>query len=255
MTDQPLEPWEFPPADPLTAETRADVLAQLRELATVRSGGEWRMQELMHRYRYGLPRLTIARDPTTGLLFEWAVDTFGLDGPFWDYHHPLRPSVDLPTSVFALTGAMELAKPVPEFSHLAKVGPGAPFVVPRLFAHEQVVAVVREIRVGGNRAWPVTYFADPPLLDHHRFNTWGTNGYEWRGPEGDRRWNDNVEDVESLDFELRPWIEAGRLKWIAPNDDDGELRETPRRCPYLAIDGVRAFQRVSFGKVWTQLDD
>ncbi|HEX4979905.1 MAG TPA: hypothetical protein VFV35_07565 [Acidimicrobiales bacterium] len=255
MTDQQPYPWDFPAPEPLTDETRAEVLAELRELAKVPSGKQWRMQELLHQYRYGLPVVPIARDPSNGFVLEWGIDTFGLDGPYWDYHHPVRPSREIPTTLFAFTGAMQLTQPVPTFSHLAKVGPGAPFVVPRLLAHEHVVAVISEIAVGGNRSWPITYWADPPLLDHHRFNTWGTNGYEWRGPDGDRRWNENVEDAELLDFDLRPWIEAGRLKWIAPGDAKVELRETTRRCPYLGIDGVHAFQRVSFGKVWTQFDD
>lgn len=248
------KPWDRPDAPPLTAATRAALLVELRSLAQQRAGRAWRLDDLLHLYREGLPRLPIARDPHGGDLVEASIDTFGLDGPFWDYHAPVRPADDLPESVFALTGAMKLGARVPSFAHLAKVGPGAPFVVPRLLAHESVIAVISEVTIGRVKAWPVTYFAAPPLLDHHRFNTWGTNRYYWRGPDGAWRWNDCTEDAEELDFNLKPWIEEGRLRWIAPGDTSAALHDTSRSCPYIGLKGTRAFQRVSHGKVWTQLD-
>lgn len=255
MTDTAdRQPWDPPEATPLTAKSRAQILDELREIATLPSGRAWRLEDLLHLYREGLPRQPIARDPHTGRVVEYAVDTFGLDGPWWDYHAPIRPAGSLPWTWFAITGAMQISAPVPLFAHLAKVGPGAPFVVPRLLAHEQVRAVIRALDVAGNTAWVISYFADPPLLDHHRFNTWATNRYWWRGADGEWRWNDCTEDAEVLDFDLAPWIESGRLQWIAPNDGDAKLHETTRRCPYLDIDGTHEFQRVSQGKVWTQSD-
>lgn len=254
MSDE-RQPWDLPEAKPLTARSRAAILAELRELAKLPSGGSWRLSDLLHLYREGLPRLPIARDPYSGDVFDFAVDTFGLDGPWWDYHYPVRPADEPPASVFSITGAMSIEHAPPTFAHVAKVGPGAPFVVPRLLAHDAVTAVISQIDVAGNPAWPITYFADPPLLDHHRFNTWGANRYHWRWPDGDWRWNDCTEDAETLDFDLLPWIESGKLRWIAPGDRTLVLRDTTARCPYRRIAGVQAFQRVSQGKVWTQLGD
>jgi len=252
MTAPERQPWDPPVAAPLTAKTRTAVLAELRDLAALPSGRAWRMEDLLHLYREGLPSLPIARDPYSDEVVSYAVDTFGLDGPWWDYHAPVRPADQLPPSLFSLTGAMQLAVAVPMFTHLAKVGPAVPFVVPRLLAHEQVTAVLSSLDVGGNTAWIVSYFADPPLLDHHRFNTWGTNRYWWRDAGGDWRWNDCTEDAEILDVDLAPWIESGRLRWVAPGDQDAVLRDTVRHCPYVGIEGTPELQRVSQGKVWMQ---
>ena len=146
---------------------------------------------------------------------------------------------------------MRLDGPVEGTSFLAKPGPAVPFVVPRLLAHEGVVAVLAELLVGAHLAWSVAYFADPPLLDHHRFNTWGTNRYQWRGADGHWRWNDCTEDAEVLDADLAPWIERGKLRWIAPDDADATLRAEVRGCPYLDLEGTLEFQRVQSEKVWT----
>lgn len=251
-TEPERPPWEPARAEELTAASRAGLLDELRAVMREPHGSAWRIDDLLHRYRNGLRRLPIARNPHSGGVFWYGVDTFGLDGPWWDYHAPIRPSDPLPLSVFSITGAMKLGRKLPMFGHLAKVGPGVPFVVPRLLAHDGVTAVISQIEVGGATAWPIVYFAREPLLDHHRFNTWGTNRYWWQDATGQWKWNDCTEDDEELDFDLAPWIEQGRVRWIAPGDGDLELHDTVKGCPYLGLSGETRFQRVSLGEAWTQ---
>ena len=245
-------PFDPPPPTLLTAASRAALLEDLREIASATNGQTWRLDDVLYLYREGLPRLALARDPHSGALVHLAVDTFGLDGPFWDYYYPVRPTIDGPASLFSWTGAMRLQAPVEAMTFLAKPGPGVPYVVPRLLAHEGVVAVLSTLAVGHHQAWSMAYFANPPLLDHHRFNTWGTNRYHWRGADGHWRWNDCTEDVEVIDGDLAPWIERGKLVWVAPEDAEVTLHSEVEGCPYVGQEGTLAFQRVQFGKVWTQ---
>jgi len=130
--------------------------------------------------------------------------------------------------------------------HLAKPGPGAPYVLPRLMAVEGVRAVIRAVAVGLHLGWTVTYFAERYPADAQRANDWGADHY----PVGDG-WDSVVEDADAHDFDFAPWIERGRLAWIAPGDATLTPRTTVQGCPYLDLPGVRALQRVEGEDVWT----
>ncbi len=52
------------------------------------------------------------------------------------------------------------------------------------------------------------------------------------------------------DFELAPWIQAGKLLWIAPGDDALALRSDVDACPYLALPGHRGITRLQDGEAW-----
>ena len=57
-------------------------------------------------------------------------------------------------------------------------------------------------------------------------------------------------DPQEWDFDLAPWIKAGKLLWIAPEDELLVLRSTIYDCPYLNFPGSRKPKYIQNGKFW-----
>ena len=203
---------------------------------------------LLQEYLRDLPRPAIARCPYSDVAVHHSVDSGGIDGPWWDYGWPIRPVEELPPTFFAFTGALRLGSPLPAHDTLVKPGPEAPFVVPRLLGIDRMRAVLSGLSVGGWEAWTVTYFTDH-IPDVVRINDWGASRYWVDGGRG-VQWDSMVEDAETLDFDLAPWIERGALLWIAPGDESLRLQSTTAGCPYLGLEGRRTFLRVQYGEAW-----
>lgn len=204
------------------------------------------LAEATDAYLAALPRVTVARDPFTGAEVRIAIDTFGVDGPWWNYEGTIRPAEPRPSTLLAFTGAMRLDAPLPQTGHLVIPGPGVPYVVPRLLAIEGVQAVVRALAVGGQRAWTITYFAEHLTPGTPLANDWGADSYAIGNG-----WHSVREDFEPRSTDLRPWIESGKLAWIAPGDEAGTLRRELAGCPYLGLSGETNIQRLQYGKSWT----
>ena len=238
------------PATPFTVEQRRRLLDEYFALLPDGAQGA-RLATLAGDYIAGLPRIALSRDPLGGGVVTHSLDPFGLDGLWWDYEKRVRPDDEgLPASVFAVTGALHLGGPPEPAPFLCKPGPEAPFVIPRMLSHPAMVAVVSHVRVGAHDGYPILYYADPVPSDVGRFNTWGTDMYWYRDTTGEWVWNSVYEDTETLDFDLVPWLQSGRLRWVAPGDAGLELREGVDDCPYLGIGGRREFYRVRRGRVW-----
>ncbi|HEV3232564.1 MAG TPA: hypothetical protein VG245_09970 [Candidatus Dormibacteraeota bacterium] len=233
---------------PLTKASRAALLKRWR--AAEAAGDGRTLRELRDEYSAALPRLALSRDPRTGEVAERAFDAFDLDGPFWDYADPARPSIEpRPASVLAFTGALHLNGAPPATTFLAKPGPGAPFVVPRLLELPGVTAVISRVGVGPHDGYPVFYFADPLPSGLVRFNDWGADR-SWRPTaDGGWGWERNAEDFEVLDFDLLPWVRAGKLAWIAPGDTSLRVQSSVDGFPYAGVDGPHGFQRVHLAQV------
>jgi hypothetical protein len=131
------------------------------------------------------------------------------------------------------------------FPFLCKPGPEVPFVIPRILEVEGMRAVISQVPIGPHRGYAIVYFAEDPPETLERFNTWGAGSYETFAG-----WDSVVEDAESLDFELEPWVESGKLLWIAPGDKRLELRGEAEACPYFGLEGRRSFIRIQAGEVW-----
>jgi len=54
----------------------------------------------------------------------------------------------------------------------------------------------------------------------------------------------------AADFDLGPWITAGRLAWVAPGDPTVHLERTASTCPYLGLPGDHRFQRLQMGRAF-----
>ena len=229
---------------------RAVVLGEYAALAVAHDLPPSSLAELDARYEALLPRVAVSRCPLTQQVFETRIDTGGLDGPWWRYQDPVRPFDPVPGTLYAFTGALRPGGTIEPAPFQRKPGPEAPFVVPNMLLNEDVKAVISHLQVGAHDGYPVTYFADPAPEAWQRFNDWGTEMY-WP-LEGDGvGWDQVVEENEPLDFDLAPWIEQGKLLWIAPGDTALTLRSGVADCPYLDLPGRRAFYYIEpDGLVW-----
>jgi hypothetical protein len=198
-------------------------------------------------YLRRLPRPAVSCCPLCAKPLHRSFDPFGLDGLWWRSDaHPDEPQ---PCPHFCLLlGAVDLAgtTPAPDFD--VHPGPGAPFVVPRILAMPEMVAVVSEIAIsGGARAYPVAYFAPrrPPV--QLLAAPWPRTRFVYKTQLGVQAWRRADEPPAGLpadtrDFDLAPWIARGQLRWCAPGSDCSQLATTS--CPFVDLAGVRHPQLV-----------
>lgn len=207
--------------------------------------------ELRRAYADALPQIPIGSNPFDNSLVTVALDTQGLDGPYWDAQNPARPAESMPASFVGLTGAMGLAPGSVEFTeHLCLPGPQVPFVVPELLGRPGVTAVLTTVTVGSHTGYAVSYFSPrspegPPLP-----NEWGRREYWIRKSGEPVTMGTSFDNLPEPDFDLGPWIDRGKVGWVAPGDDTYLLNWEREDCPYLDLPGARRFQRVQAGEVF-----
>jgi hypothetical protein len=202
------------------------------------------------RYESGLPRVAISRCPFSGGVVSMAMDTFGLDGPWWNSQVPARPVEDLARTVFAVTGAVAFGTQVPITPFVCKPGPGAPYVVPRLLVYPEIKAVVSSLRIGAMQAYAILYFSEDPPLDVYRVNTWGLDRYRATTAFGEGYSAQIFESEIDFDYDLEFYVRTGRLLWIAPGDEGLMLRSVVTDCPYIGLEGRRYPVGILDGKMW-----
>lgn len=211
--------------------------------------------QALEAYETGLPRHELSRCPFTGVPVKLAIDTFGLDGPWWDFEAAARPLDEQLPSVFAFSGAMDIKSTPPKTPFLCKPGPGAPFVVPRLLVNPAVKAVISTIKVGKLTAWPVFYFAEETPYDLVRINDWGRDYYVAETAHGEGYTMETYDYYIDYDFDLEFYIRSGRLLWIEPGDEKLKLNSTIDHCPYLGLKGRQFPIAIHNGKLWNSLLD
>ncbi|HEY9654417.1 MAG TPA: hypothetical protein V6C50_02900, partial [Crinalium sp.] len=103
---------------------------------------------------------------------------------------------------------------------------------------------------GAHTAYPIVYFSETkPLTLATPFPEWSTEWAVWvqahnryeaaRAPYYDLK--------EQADFDLAPWIEQGRVAWIAPGDTALTLQQQVQTCPYLDLPGRQEFVLIACG--------
>jgi hypothetical protein len=213
-----------------------------------------RLLEIVHQYEDGLPRIAISRCPLTGEVVMHTFDPYGLDGLWWNYDAPVRPLMERFVTCLAVTGAVYLDKELEWFPFLCKPGPGVPYVYPKLLDIEGIYGVVYKRPVGRHTAYAILYYAAEPVTGVEMPNSWGTNTY-WDDSDGNPGWYTSLDNPGEWDFNLRPWVQSGKLLWIAPGDSKMTLRSDLTECPYFDLPGVKPIQRISRGKVWLDTED
>jgi hypothetical protein len=196
-------------------------------------------------------KVAISRSPLSGAVLEVDIDVAGLDRPWWDARAPLEGGDELPAEVVSFTGAMRLdLDRLGSAPFLAVPGPERPFVHPVLLGADGVVAVVSQLTVGPHTGHPIVYYAPPGADVPLRLNRWGSNSYRYTGVGGAVVEGADHPYEGDWDYDLRPWLERGKLQWIAPGDASLTLRTGADGCPYVDAAGRRAIARVQEGEAW-----
>lgn len=226
----------------LAGEARQAVNDQIAVLAD----DLWKQVEA---YSTGLPQLPLSRCPISGAEMRHSFDVYDLRGLWWRAEKPTRPRKEPeagPTFV-ALTGAILLTKPVEYTKFVVRPGPGAPFVIPALLERPSVRATLSSFAIGRHTAFATVYYSTETLRLEAKPTIWGT---EVPDLNPNYRWSDySSDDHRRFDFHLAPWIDNGKLSWIAPGDSTLTLRNESVGCPYLAAEGPRRIQYASVGEV------
>jgi hypothetical protein len=226
----------------------AAMRAQLEALVEKAAG-------LLSRYLDGLPERRLSRCPFTGEVLSMKIDDFGLDGFFWNNSAPRRPEQKFPGTYFAMDGALKLQGTPEKCPLLCSPGPDLPYVLPRLLQYDEIKAVISCIKIGPHTAYPIIYYADPAPEGVFRVNDWGTERYWEPGTPVPELFTpglyiDVPAEPEEMDFDLEPWIKAGKLLWIPPGDESLTLHGHAFGCPYLDLPGSRNLKYIQNGEVW-----
>jgi hypothetical protein len=225
----------------------ADDAGQVEQAAARRA----EMSAIAREYEAGTPIVDLSRSPFNGQIFQTSLDIDGLDGPWWAYEYEFRPYVEPVATFFAWTGALQFDGPVPDVPLQAMVGPDAPFVLPRMLEHPDVRCVVSSVLVGEHVGFPLVYFADPTPRGLERVDDWGHREHSFLRPDGTPTSDHSIQIDDDRDLDLGPWLDQGKLQWIAPGDTSLTLRTGRAGCPFLDLPGSRTRQYVRRGQVVT----
>jgi len=208
------------------------------------------LELLRKKYTDILPRMKICRNPYTNEIVTRSVDIFGLDGFWWNYDSPLRILEDPSPHYILMSGSMKLNKPYDNTKFLVKPGPQVPFVVKEIINHPNVKVVISSIKVGKHIGYPIFYFTDIIGLSIPLDNIWGTNEYYLINPGKNTTWAESEFIFDDYDFDLKPWIKAGKLFWIYPDDETVTLKNSIDDCPYLNLSGSKFNSFIRNGNYW-----
>ena len=193
-------------------------------------------------YFEAIPRTPVSCCPYCAEPLVRTFDPYGLEGFWW--RSSAEPEEPRACRHFCLLrGAVDLAGEPPDGGDFeAHVGPAVPYVIPRILELPGMIAVVSRIRTADRHlAYPVAYFAErrPPPQDLTA--GWARTNYVYMTQLGEVRWR---VPNDPWDFELRPWLERGKLRWCTSNGQTFVLSPESEAFPYLDLPGERRPQVV-----------
>jgi hypothetical protein len=199
-------------------------------------------------YADRLPRMRLSVCPFCEAPLKRVFDPFGMDGPWW--HADVTVKYEEPASCEhfrVLLGAVHVGDRVPdEVQGEVRPGPEAPFVVPALLSRAGMRAVAGHVALAtGDSAFPVAYFSDQPTRAIELHQPWLRTTY-WFEHNGRTGWT-TKNDV--FDFDLRPYVEAGRLLWVDLQlEEDRVFSGEDAEFPFHDLPGVRERQQIVGGQ-------
>ncbi|MBA3683670.1 MAG: hypothetical protein H0W72_00255 [Planctomycetes bacterium] len=177
-----------------------------------------------------------------------AFDPFGLDGYWWHETYLLDAKEPKPPETFkVLLGALSLRDRSPtEVIDDVVPGPDVPFVVPRLLRLPGMVAVLaKRDLTSGDTAWMISYWSRETIAARSLHQPWLRQDMWIKHDDGPVTWK--IANDE-WDYDLRPYVDDGRLLWL--DSIDGSIRRATAgdRCPFLDIPGGRRPQVLAQGQ-------
>ncbi len=197
--------------------------------------------QVLGEYADRLPRVGMSACPFTGEVLKRSFDPWGVDGPWWFQDCELKIEEPSPPPSFRLLlGALGLRGREPlEAKDPVIPGPEVPYVVPRLLRLPEMVAVVSSLPLAtGDVAYPIAYFSTEEIGPERLHQPWLRQELWFKNAEGKSAW---LIANDEWDFELGPWIESGKLRWIAPGDETLRVVSGAEggACPFLGLAGER----------------
>jgi hypothetical protein len=208
-----------------------------------------RMFQTLAEYSDRLPRERLSVCPYCGEPLKRVFDPWGMDGMWW--HSTVKVAFEEPAACEhfrVLLGALNLAGRAPaEVRAQVLPGPDVPFVVPKLLDLPGMVAVVGSLRLpSGDLAYPIGYFSDQPTRSNQLHQSWCRESFWYTDTNDKPMWfiaNDE------FDFELRPWLERGKLRWVDLEEEGSKtLGSADGKCPFLDLPGERERQQIVVGE-------
>lgn len=235
-----------------------------------------RLSDARQDYRQCVPILPLSRCPYTMEVVYHSIDCYGLDGLWWDNEVPIRPVDVLPSTFFTLNGALKFEGPIEKTTFYVRPGPEVPYVVPEVLSAKGFKAVISTTNVGKHTAYPIFYFVEDWGEAMEPMNIWGANYWQYFDKDGALKYNeygslptdddsyleiirkenpdDGSDTTYTIDFDLKKWVDQGKLLWIEPGDGTFTLKTSAAGCPYLNLEGSRAFSVIYDGERHDDVD-
>lgn len=195
-------------------------------------------------YFAGLPRLILSRCPHCDTPLIRPFDPVDFEGLYWRHDHVL--DIPAPCRHFvALSGAVYAENENLVASQVFDIfpGPNRPFVMPRLLAYADGVAVISWLKMNNDAiAFPIAYFASQRPLPEALCVEWGRKERIYRTQLGEDGWH--CRD-EHRDFDLDDWLAEGEARFCDISDGSGSQFVT--RVP--DFDALKADVRLRKGGV------
>ncbi len=215
-----------------------------------------RRQELTRQYCDGLPIVPLSRCPYCETIIQIVMDTFDIDGLALCLNHAEPRHIKCP-HFWMLSGALRLGQSITVSKGGLETGPELPFIIPQVLNDHPIKVVIFQVPVGQHVAYPTAYFTEKkPVFVKKPFPEWTTGIYRWT-KNGRIQQLGMYDAIPSeykplkidADFDLAPWIEQGKVLWIAPDDESMTLRSDVEGYPYLNLPGTKEFLWVIRGQV------
>ena len=249
-------------SEPITREERNALVARIAQLSkqlfspdsreTIAQKARLRDTYLhvLGEYTDRLPRIVMSACPFSGAPLKRSFDPFGTDGPWWHKDRTFTPDEPAAPPTFrVLLGALDLHGRVPaESTDAVLAGPDAPFVVPALLEMPGMVAVISRLELAtGDIAYPVAYYSQEKIPGSALHQFWTRPELWFTDEKGDKGW---TVSNDAWDFELAPWIERAKVRWIRPGDTKAKVigPESGEPCPYVGLPGDRMPQVLGGGE-------
>ena len=208
--------------------------------------------QIQQAYFNGLPRVPMSRCPFTGEPLVRVFDPWGVDGFWWQETESGKTQDPAAPATFrVLRGALNLnGLPALGGPAEAHVGPDVPYVIARVLSMPTMVMVVSSLpMLNGYTAYPLAYFSTEAPPPGSLVATWRRLTYSFVDRKGDSCW---YMPSDVWDFDLKPWVEAGKVLWIEPGDAKLVVQKGHwDKFPFKDLQGTRLDQTIIRDKLHT----
>lgn len=205
-------------------------------------------------YYQTLPNAKLSECPFTGQALSSSFDPVGLDGLWWmEFTRKPTCLVDSPPTFRLLRGAVNLAGIAPKGGrHNALIGPGVPYVIPRILQLPTMRMVISQITLeNGYAVYLLAYFSSEKPLSSQLTSAWLEKDEHYH-TDSNGKYGWSVAS-EYWDFNIENWIKLGKIYWIRPGENNLSLPSVnPADCPFVNVSGSKLPQVIKKDEIFTR---